>query len=236
MSRKDRKAFVMFSGGLDSTTLLAYAIDRYGEQNVVAFNFDYGQRHKDSERKAAIRVASHYGVEMQTHSLYTGVGGLTSTKLEIPDKSYEELGDGVSPTYVPFRNGLLLSTMCSHADAYCLIEHGPEQKFTLCYGAHADDAAGGAYPDCTPPFVDAMDRAVNIATYGRGSIFAPFVHTTKAGIVEKGTRLNAPLHLSWSCYRGGEIHCGTCPTCQDRRKAFKLAGIEDPTRYARSVQ
>lgn len=101
----------------------------------------------------------------------------------------------------------------------------------MFYGAHADDAAGEAYADCSPEFADAMDKAINIGTYGKIHINRPLIHMNKATVVKTGLELNVPYELTWSCYHGGEKACGKCGTCIDRKHAFEANGVEDPIEY-----
>ena len=222
------KALVLFSGGLDSTTCLALAIEKYGAQNVIALSITYGQKH-DKEALSAKAVAEHYGIELLTLDLARIFEGsdctlLKGSKDEIPKGDYAQQlentdGKPVS-TYVPFRNGLFLSCAASMA-----LSHGCE---VIYYGAHSDDAAGNAYPDCSSEFNDNMNKAIYIGSGKQLRIEAPFVNLTKADVVAQGLRLNAPYELTWSCYEGGEKPCGCCGTCIDRAKAFAANGIADP--------
>ena len=226
---KNELVTVLLSGGLDSTTALAYALSQ-PHTKVLTLTMLYGQRHAGRETRYAALAADHFGVEYTHMTIPMGVGGLTDPNLEIPHKSYQELGEGVSPTYVPFRNALLLSHAVSYTDALAL-EYGKDQKFRVVYGAHKDDASGGAYPDCSSQFVQAFDHIVGVATYGRGRVEAPFIYMTKGEIVKYGMTMSVPYSLTWSCYEGGVKHCGKCPTCIDRHAAFTTNGIEDPTEY-----
>ena len=135
-------------------------------------------------------------------------------------------GEGRVGTYVPFRNGLLLSIATAFADSLF-----PGEEVEVFYGAHADDAAGEAYADCSPEFADAMDKAINIGTYGKIHINRPLIHMNKAGVVKAGLDLGVPYELTWSCYHGGEKACGKCGTCIDRKHAFEVNGVEDPIEY-----
>lgn len=129
-------------------------------------------------------------------------------------------------TYVPFRNGLMLSAVASLAQSLFL-----EEKVLIYYGAHADDAAGCAYADCSQEFVNAINKAIQIGTYNLVSLEGPLVTLTKAQVVKEGIRLNVPFELTWSCYEGGEKACGTCGTCIDRLAAFAANNIKDPISY-----
>ncbi|MBR5372896.1 MAG: 7-cyano-7-deazaguanine synthase QueC [Oscillospiraceae bacterium] len=222
------KALVLFSGGLDSTTCLALAIEKYGAENVLALSVSYGQKHT-KEIEAAKQVAAYYGVTLRTLDLAqifadSDCSLLKGSSAEIPKESYadqlaETDGKPVS-TYVPFRNGLFLSSAASIA-----LSHGCE---VIYYGAHSDDAAGNAYPDCSSDFNDAINAAIYLGSGKQLRVEAPFVTKTKADVVAEGLRLHAPYHLTWSCYEGGEKPCGLCGTCRDRAAAFAANGIADP--------
>ncbi|MBQ9981726.1 MAG: 7-cyano-7-deazaguanine synthase QueC [Oscillospiraceae bacterium] len=222
------KALVLFSGGIDSTTCLAMAVDKYGKENVTALSVFYGQKHK-REIDAAVLIAEYYGVEYINIDLmrifsYSNCSLLQNSSEEIPEESYAEQlkktdGTPVS-TYVPFRNGLLLSTAASIAlSKECSI---------IYYGVHSDDAAGAAYPDCTEVFNNAMNTAIYEGSGKQLHIEAPFVSCTKAEIVKKGLELGVPYELTWSCYAGNDEPCGKCGTCIDRENAFTANGIVDP--------
>ena len=222
------RALVLCSGGIDSTTCLALAIERYGAAEVTALCISYGQKHT-RELDSARAVAAYYGVPLRVLDLATLFEGSNCTLLQgsdgdIPKESYADQlaktdGAPVS-TYVPFRNGLFLASAASIA-----LSQGCS---VIYYGAHADDAAGNAYPDCSEAFNDAMGRAVFLGSGEQLRIEAPFVSKTKADVVAEGLRLHAPYHLTWSCYEGGEKPCGLCGTCRDRAAAFAANGIADP--------
>ena len=222
------KALVLFSGGLDSTTCLALAIEKYGADDVLALSVSYGQKHT-KEIEAAKAVAKHYGVKLQTLDLAeifadSDCSLLKGSSQEVPKESYaeqlEETNGKPVSTYVPFRNGLFLSSAASIA-----LSHGCE---VIYYGAHADDAAGNAYPDCSQEFNDAINTAIYLGSGKQLRVEAPFVGKTKADVVAEGLRLHAPYELTWSCYEGGEKPCGLCGTCRDRAAAFAANGVKDP--------
>lgn len=223
------KALVLFSGGLDSTTALALAIEKYGKENCVALSVSYGQKH-DKEIQASIKVAEYYGVEHLYLDLakifaYSDCSLLKQNDdKEIPESSYEEQLKGAEgkpvSTYVPFRNGLFLSAAASIA-----ISKGCD---VIYYGAHADDAAGSAYPDCSTAFNDAMNQAIFEGSGKQVHIEAPFVTWNKSDVVREGLRLKVPYELTWSCYEGKEKPCGKCGTCIDRAAAFAANGVADP--------
>ena len=224
----DEKALVLCSGGVDSTTLLAMAVARFGAENVFALSIAYGQRH-EKEIESAKAVAAHYGVKQRFLNLAaifadSNCSLLSHSDQAVPEESYaeqlEEADGAPVSTYVPFRNGLFLSSAASMALSLgCSV---------LFYGAHHDDWAGNAYPDCSIEFVEAMNQAIVLGSGGELHMEAPFVTWSKADIVKHGLELGVPYELTWSCYEGGDYPCGKCGTCIDRNRAFKLAGMRDP--------
>lgn len=222
------KALVLVSGGVDSTTCLGLAIDKYGKENVVALSMSYGQKHT-KEMESAKAVTDYYGIELYTVDLaaifkYSNCSLLRHSDKEIPKESYAEQlihtdGAPVS-TYVPFRNGLFLSTAASFGLS--------KECSVIYYGAHSDDAAGNAYPDCSDVFHQAMNQAIYEGSGRQLQIEAPFIKKTKAEVVKAGLALNVPYHLTWSCYEGEDKPCGVCGTCIDRQRAFELNGVTDP--------
>lgn len=222
------KALVLFSGGVDSTTCLALAIKKYGAENVIALSIHYGQKH-DKEIKSAEKIAEYYNVKLKTLDLTkifadSKCSLLAQSDEDIPQESYAEQlsqtdGKPVS-TYVPFRNGLFLSSAASIALS--------NECSVIYYGAHSDDAAGNAYPDCSDAFNKAMNDAIYIGSGNQLEIVAPFVNFTKKDVVRTGIELDVPYELTWSCYEGGDKPCGVCGTCRDRIKAFEENGVTDP--------
>ncbi len=222
------KALVLFSGGLDSSTCLALAIEKYGKENVLALSISYGQKHS-KEINAARAVAEYYGTELVSLDLAPIFEGSDCALLEgsnqaIPKGDYANQlvssdGKPVS-TYVPFRNGLFLSCAASVA-----LSRGCG---VIYYGVHSDDAAGSAYPDCSSDFNDHMSKAISIGSAQQLKVVAPFVDRTKADVVAQGLRLGVPYELTWSCYEGNDKPCGCCGTCIDRAKAFAANGVKDP--------
>jgi 7-cyano-7-deazaguanine synthase len=233
----DTKLFCLLSGGLDSSVGLAVMLKKFfpfgaKPDMAMAVSINYGQRHS-REIDAAKRVADHYKVEHRTVNL-TGVLDstmLTDPSIPLPNASYEDLPHGISPTYVPFRNGMMLSVLAAIAQGWVRVDEKRRQA-VLAFGAHAEDAANWAYPDCTPQFIEFMQGAIYTGTYMKVRLIAPFAKLTKDEIVITGNRMGVPLEYTWSCYAGGEKHCGTCPTCRARKAAFDAACVIDPTEYA----
>lgn len=222
------KALVLFSGGVDSTTCLAIAVDKYGADEVLALSLYYGQKHS-RELEAARTIAAHYGVKHKELDLAlifadSDCSLLKGSDGDIPRESYAEQlkktdGKPVS-TYVPFRNGLFLASAASIA-----LSNGCTEIY---YGAHSDDAAGNAYPDCSSDFNDAINRAIHLGSGGELRVIAPFIGMNKAQVIAEGLKLGVPYELTWSCYEGGDTPCGVCGTCRDRIAAFRANGMDDP--------
>lgn len=228
------KVLVLLSGGLDSTTVAALAVDRMGKENVGAISIIYGQKHVQ-EIESAYKVSAYLGIESHfIHDLtpiFKGGEGTSALLIggkSIPHLTYEELGkqEGPSPTYVPLRNPVMITI----ASAIALI-HGYNEVWV---GVHADDAARDAYPDCRTDVIGALGAALFIGSYSKIRLRAPIGENSKSGVVKLGVELGAPLHLTYSCYQGGEVHCGQCPTCVSRKWAFTAAGVKDPTEYMNS--
>ena len=222
------KALVLFSGGIDSTTCLGLAISKYGKENVIALSITYGQKHT-KEIEAANAIVQYYGIEKIDLDLslifrFSDCSLLKGSDEDIPHESYaqqlEKTNGSPVSTYVRFRNGRFISSAAAIAlSRKCSV---------IYYGAHADDAAGNAYPDCSSVFNNAMNTAVYEGSGKQLKIEAPFVNMTKADVVKIGLELKVPYELTWSCYEGGDKPCGQCGTCIDRAKAFELNGINDP--------
>src|SRR3990172_2710421 len=233
------KAAVLLSGGIDSTTVLYMAAKEHGAANVLGLSLTYGQRHR-KEIEYADRSCEVLGVLRKVVDIGSIIPStmLTDESREVPSISYKDIV-GTSPTYVPYRNGLLLSAAASifhggllngeFGDVSSVEDSG---EHILYYGAHAEDAQGWAYPDCSPEFNGAMANAIYIGTYSQARLHTPLQWLTKADIIRKGQELGVWWSNTWSCYKGGEMHCGECPTCRARRAGFELAGVADPTHYA----
>lgn len=228
------KAVVLSSGGLDSSTCLGWACNQPTYDEVVALSIYYGQRHS-KELQYARKIAEHYNVrhveiDIEPIMQFSECNLLKKNEDTIPNKSYvdqiKENGEGRVSTYVPFRNGLMLSIAASITDSLF-----PGERADILYGAHADDAAGNAYADCSPTFANAMSSAIQLGTYGNIKVVTPFINKNKAQVVAEGLKLNVPYELTWSCYHGGDKQCGVCGTCIDRKAAFAANGVEDPQVY-----
>lgn len=215
------KTVLIFSGGMDSSVLLGWL--RHQQHEILALSIDYGQRHR-VELDAAALIARHYGVEHRTADL-RGLkpllaGSSQTSDLPVPHGHYAE--ESMKLTVVPNRNMLMLAV----AGAWAI----STKSQSIAYAAHAGDHA--VYPDCRPEFVDALEGALKLADWHSVSIDRPFVTKTKAEICKLGHSLDVPLHLTYSCYEGRpDVHCGKCGTCVERREAFQLSGVTDPTKY-----
>lgn len=219
-----KKAVVLLSGGLDSTTALYWAKKR--GYSPVALAVRYGQRHH-RELRAARAVAKKAGAPIHEVSFslpWLAGSSLTNRGMKLPEIALARIGRGGIPsTYVPGRNTIFLALAASLADAI-----GAE---AIVIGANALDYSG--YPDCRPPFLNAFSKVAKLGTK-RGTenkplkVLAPLLHLDKKGIVRLAQRVGAPLSMTWSCYAGGSRPCGRCDSCQLRAKGFREAGAEDP--------
>jgi 7-cyano-7-deazaguanine synthase len=223
------KAVVLLSGGLDSTTTLAIAKQQGFELHTLSF--DYGQRHQ-REVDAAAAVARHYGVTRQktvTIDLRAFGGSALTDDIPVPHaRSLEAMAADIPITYVPARNTIFLSFALAYAEVT-----GANDIFL---GINAIDYSG--YPDCRPEYLEAYERMANLATKAstqdgrRFRLHAPLLRMGKADIIRKGIELGVPYELTWSCYEGGELACGTCDSCLLRLNGFAEAGERDPIVYA----
>jgi 7-cyano-7-deazaguanine synthase len=214
------------SGGLDSTTLAWWLAARGARLTLLSV--DYGQRHARElgfAREAADALgAVHHVADLRSVASLLGGSALTSPAVKVPDGHYTD--ESMRATVVPNRNALLLDLAVGLA-----ITTGAG---AVAYGAHAGDHA--VYPDCRPEFAAAYEQMARTANEGflpaGFEVLAPFLAMSKADIAVLAARLGVPAGQTWSCYRGGDVHCGTCGTCTERREAFALAGLPDPTDYA----
>ncbi|MBN1442364.1 MAG: 7-cyano-7-deazaguanine synthase QueC [Planctomycetes bacterium] len=242
--RSQRRALVLFSGGVDSTTTLHMA--RAGGFRPIALIFHYGQRH-EVEVEMARRRAEELGVPWRLARIdlrETGGSALTSDDIDVPrGRSLEEIARGsIPPTYVPARNTIFLAHALARAEV--------ERIDDIFLGINAVDYSG--YPDCRSEFIEAFERMANLACrrYADGdarlTIHAPLLHMTKAEIIRRGTELGVDYSRTWSCYaplrvaadeKGSPgagpqaVACGECDSCLLRKKGFREAGIEDPAQY-----
>jgi 7-cyano-7-deazaguanine synthase len=214
-----KQSLIVYSGGLDSTTLLW----EYAADIALAVNFNYGSNHNAREAECARRNCAKLEIKLMEIDLGFMAKYFKSSLLEgadaVPSGNYDD--ENMRSTVVPFRNGIMLSVAAGLAESYNLS--------TILIANHAGDHA--IYPDCRPGFVDAMGKAVSEGTYEGIKLSAPYTMLTKAQIVERGARIGVDYNDTYSCYRGGEHHCGTCGTCRERAEAFALAGVPDPTVY-----
>ncbi len=220
-----KKTVLIYSGGLDSTTLL-YQLKAEG-RDLKALSINYGQRHS-LELEYAKKVCAKLGVEHRVADLSAlkpllGGSSQTDGTVDVPEGHYA--AENMKLTVVPNRNMLMLSVAAAWAIS--------EKADTIAYAAHAGDHA--IYPDCRPEFVDALNGALALADWHNVQIERPFINITKGGIVKLGAQLGVPFAETWSCYKGKEVHCGRCGTCVERLLAFKEAGVTDPTPYEDSV-
>lgn len=215
------KVLTLLSGGMDSVAAL-YVVA--GEHEVVGtLSFDYGSKHNAKEIPMAAWHAAQLGVPHDVITLGFVNQLFTSDLLQsggdIPDGHYAD--ENMKRTVVPFRNGIMLSIACGLAES-----RGAE---ALVIAAHSGDHA--IYPDCREPFMQAMADAMRHGTYVGIQLMRPFIDCDKTEIARRGAALGVDFSRTWSCYKGGDIHCGTCGTCVERREAFIDSGVPDPTRY-----
>lgn len=217
------KVVLTLSGGMDSAVLLWHLLDEGHE--VRCLSVDYGQRHR-RELTAAKDLCLLADVEHKIadlRGLRELMGGSSQTSdLAVPEGHYEE--ESMKQTVVPNRNMVLLSL----AGAWAV----STKSDAVAYAAHGGDHA--IYPDCRPEFAEAVEDCLRLCDWHPVKLLRPFVYPTprsKADLVRLGSQLHVPFERTWSCYKGLEFHCGACGTCVERREAFELAGIPDPTRY-----
>lgn len=218
------KTLAVFSGGLDSTVLL-HSLVAAGDE-VLALSVDYGQRHR-RELQHAQTIAARLGVEWRIADLSAItplLAGSSQTSLDVlvPHGHYAE--ESMKQTVVPNRNMIMIAVAAGWAIS--------QRCDRVAYGAHTGDHT--IYPDCRPEFAEALGCALALADWHPVELHCPFIRMTKAEIVALGSRLKVDFASTWSCYEGGSLHCGQCGTCVERREAFRLAGVPDPTEYAPS--
>lgn len=220
----EKISIILVSGGMDSCVTAAIAAQ---ESSSLAFlHVSYGQRTEERERRAFNDVADHYGVEKRLdisieHLAKIGGSSLTNEKIAVTAANLES--KEIPASYVPFRNANMLSIAVSWAEVI--------GASAIYIGAVAEDSSG--YPDCRPEFYEAFQKVIDTGTKPdtRIEIRTPIIHLSKAEIVKKGFELDAPLHLTWSCYRSEDLACGTCDSCALRLRGFDQAGATDPIKY-----
>ena len=215
------KVCVLLSGGMDSVAAFYEVIATH--EVVACLSFDYGAKHNAREIPFAKLHAERNGVLHQVIPL-DFINQLFKSDLlqsggAIPDGHYAE--ESMKQTVVPFRNGIMLAIATGYAESV--------DAEGLVIAAHSGDHA--IYPDCRPAFADALDKAIRLADWHEVSLERPFVGMDKTAIVKRGVELGVPFALTWSCYVGGDKHCGKCGTCVERKEAFLRAGVQDPTPY-----
>lgn len=214
-----KDSIIVLSGGLDSTTMLYEFKDRIA----LAVSFHYGSNHNDKELAFARMHCERLGIQHMIIPLDFIGKYFHSSLLEgaeaIPEGNYDD--ENMRSTVVPFRNGIMLAVAAGLAENY--------QLRYVMLANHAGDHA--IYPDCRPGFVNAMSEAIKNGTYEGVEILAPYTNITKTDIARRGKELGVNYAETWSCYKGGEHHCGKCGTCTERKEALRDAGIDDPTIY-----
>ena len=214
-----KDSIIVLSGGLDSTTLLY----EYQSRIALAVSFDYGSNHNQRELAFAALHCKRLGIKHLIiplefiHQYFHS--SLLSGADAVPEGNYDD--ENMRSTVVPFRNGIMLAVAAGLAE-----DNGLQQ---IMMANHAGDHA--IYPDCRPSFVQAMDHAVQAGTYNGVRLFTPYTNLTKADIARRGKTLGIDYSETWSCYKGGEHHCGKCGTCTERIEALREAGVEDKTVY-----
>ena len=214
-----KDSILIYSGGLDSTTMLY----EYRECIAMAISFDYGSNHNSKEIKCADLHCERLGITHVVIPLDFMRRYFRSSLLDgaeaIPEGHYED--DNMRSTVVPFRNGIMLSVAVGMAESN-------ELQYVMMANHGGDHTI---YPDCRPEFVDAFDAAAQAGTFNGVRLLSPYVNMTKADIARRGKQLGIDYSETWSCYKGGDVHCGRCGTCIERREALAEAGIEDHTVY-----
>lgn len=218
------KSLVVLSGGMDSATALTLAVKTFGREKVSAVSFNYGSKHNTKENQCAQLLSSHYGISHKlVHLPFINdlfKSDLLKTGGEIPEGHYAE--ENMKKTVVPFRNGIMLAIATGYAESI-----DSEQ---VIIGNHSGDHA--VYPDCREDFMTPFGRAIEKGTWKGIHLYRPFEHKTKGQIAAMGIEMGTPYEMTWSCYKGGEVHCGRCGTCVERLESFDQAGVKDPVAYS----
>jgi 7-cyano-7-deazaguanine synthase len=221
------KAVVLLSGGMDSCVCTAIAREQYGSDNLAVLHASYGQRTEKRERQAFEEIAHYFGMQhrmLVKLDYFRIIGGsaLTDQQIKVPEKELHATS-AIPVTYVPFRNAHFLSVGVSWAEAI--------GARAIYIGAVAEDSSG--YPDCRPEYYRVFQELIDVGTKPETqiAIVTPVIHLKKSEIIRRGLELDAPLHLTWSCYQGEDVACGQCDSCLLRLRAFVEAGSEDPIPY-----
>ena len=214
-----KDSIIIVSGGMDSVTLLY----DYKDRIALGISFDYGSNHNAKEIPFAKLHCERLGIKHITIPLDFMHQYFKSSLLEgadaIPEGHYQD--ENMKSTVVPFRNGIMLAIAAGMAESYCLSH--------VMIANHGGDHA--IYPDCRPEFISAMSNATEAGSYNGVTVLAPYTNITKGDIARRGKELGIDYNETWSCYKGGEKHCGKCGTCVERKEALHYAGIEDTTEY-----
>lgn len=223
------KVLVLNSGGVDSTTCVSIAVEKYGKENVSTISIYYGQRLK-KELECARRIAKYYGLKHYEFDLskvfeYSNCTLLEHSTKEVEEDSYKNQykEDEIISSYVPFRNGLMLSVVASFAQSIYA-----DEEVIIMLGNHKSDFA---YADCSIDFTNKMNEAIKEGTYNKVSFISPLMNMTKTEVVKTGLELNTPYELTWSCYEGKEKACGKCASCLCRLEAFENNNSKDKIDY-----
>ena len=220
------KAIVLLSGGMDSCVTLAIA--QKAGHDLHALHTNYGQRTEARELRAFHEIANHYDIAPKKRLVCSiahlaAIGGSSLTDASIPVSEADLESKAIPTSYVPFRNAHFIAIAASWAEVL--------KANHLYIGAVYEDSSG--YPDCRPDYFEAFERVLTLGTVlGDMFIEIPIINLSKEEIVRKGMELNAPLHLTWSCYQSEEVACGVCDSCALRLRGFQRAGVEDPITYA----
>ena len=215
-----KDAVIILSGGMDSCTML----HEFRDDIAIAITFDYGSKQNYKERLCAIEQCKALGIKhiiipLEFMNLYFKSALLSNSSEEIPEGNYDD--ENMKVTVVPFRNGIMLAIACGIAESNGL--------HRVMIANHAGDHA--IYPDCRQAFIDAMSMAMQQGTYEGIEVFAPYTNLSKTDIARHGKALGVDYSMTYSCYKGGDKHCGKCGTCRERIEALRDAGIDDPTEY-----
>jgi 7-cyano-7-deazaguanine synthase len=220
------RAVVLLSGGMDSCVCTAIAAEEHGAENLALLHASYGQRTQKRERQSFEAIADFYNVKPRLvvhldHFRAIGGSALTDRNLAVPENSHDN--SEIAITYVPFRNAHFLSVATSWAEVL--------GANSIYIGAVAEDSSG--YPDCRPEYYKVFQELIRVGTRPETQITieTPVIALKKSAIIRKGLELNAPLHLTWSCYQNENAACGVCDSCLLRRRAFAEAGTNDPIPY-----